>query len=110
MRLFFLLTLTLPTLLLAAPSNDLIRNAQITQRCQELLILRASKIKLKQRAQTLIDKNLKLLNRTPEKKKSLQKKMNFTLRALNDEKRLLELKIKNLEETIIRQGCPTPGL
>lgn len=107
--LIFLLIWPSMSILLAAPKNygeSIITDPSIRRRCQGLIDKRQEKIEIKQRLSSLISKNEKLNQLTPNNKKKLKEKFVKNHRDLVKEQALVKERISNLEETIVRRGCP----
>lgn len=78
----------------------------ITPKCHEFLKEREEKIGHKEKIQGLIFRNSKLQNKLPENRKTLLVRLQIHLQALEQEKMTTLNEIVNLEETIIKNGCP----
>ena len=87
-------------------SVDIINDPSISRRCQSLLQKRQKKIDIKNRLQGLKLRNERLQKITPKNKVSVKTKLERNLGRIGRELRLVKLKITDLEETIVRQGCP----
>lgn len=107
---FFLTALFSPILAQSQGTNpyerSVITDPSVSRRCQKLLKDRQEKISLKQRLEALIVRNEKLQKKTPPQKKSVKKKLVNNYKRLQNEHRLATMKIQNMEENIVRKGCP----
>lgn len=110
LKLFLLLFLFFNTLINCASSQDwhgsVIDNPILTSRCQELTEDRNNKVTFKQRLMGLINRNERLQKITPANKVTVRKKLDITHGRLKRELELSKLKLTNMEENIIRKGCP----
>jgi len=99
-------------LILSAPGRtkdyqtSVILDPSISKRCQSLIQKRNAKVQHKQKLQALIKRNKSLQKFTPEKKKSVLEKLKRNHRDLKHEHHLAVYRIDNMEENIVRQGCP----
>jgi hypothetical protein len=108
MRRYFLFTYLFFTL--SAPCQDLkrtvITDPSISRRCNALLEKRNKKITLRQRLQALLLRNERLTKIAPLEKITVRKKLKKSYGRLNNELRLINTKILNQEENLVRKGCP----
>ena len=97
------------------PANDepltgyekaIIEDPALSERCAALLTQRRQKIQAKQKLNSLIVRNQKLDGYVPQSRQTLIKKINTTQKKLEIELVETNQKIKKLEETIIKKGCP----
>jgi hypothetical protein len=91
--------------------EDYIRGAVITdpsttRRCEELMKERSEKITYKNRILSLLDKNKKLKQMTPENKTSILEILDQTRKALEEKLDKATQKIEESGEEILRVGCP----
>ncbi|MBF0297138.1 MAG: hypothetical protein HQK51_00325 [Oligoflexia bacterium] len=93
------------TTLLAA-EEDVIINPKISSRCDELIKTRDNRIMLKQKAVSLSQRIEKLKQQVPINKKTLVKKLEYISNRVSQQIQLMNLQAKNLEEDIVRRGCP----
>ncbi len=106
-----LISLIFHTYTFAQTADELALKRAITDpaigaRCNRLLKKRADKIEVKQRLNGLIERNKRLKKLAPKEKKSVLYNLSRNLLRLEQELRLSKLKIEDLEEQIIRKGCP----
>jgi hypothetical protein len=104
-----ILTVTTITLSAHATLNDLkdiIKDPVISRRCKALLLERNKKIRVQQRLNSMILRNKKLRDQLkPQQKVALQKlKLNRT--QLKNNLRLNQIRVRAMEESIVRKGCP----
>ncbi len=95
------------------PRNDdfdtiqgLIKDPVISRRCKSLLKERTKKMKIKQRLSAMMLRNDKLSNQLKPTQKTLSQRLKIHQTRLSNNFRLTELRIKSMEEDIIRKGCP----
>ncbi len=98
-------------LMAAGTDEEYIRGAVITdpattRRCEELIKERSEKITYKNRLLSLIDKNKKLKEMTPENKISIHETLDQTRKSLDEKLEKFTKKIQESGEEIIRVGCP----
>lgn len=84
----------------------IITDPSISRRCESLVGNRKKKIKHRQRLTYLSQRNKKLLKITPKEKISIKKVLKENQESILKEMRLTSLKIQDIEENIIRRGCP----
>lgn len=94
----------------AIPAQDfqrsVITDPSISRRCEGLLSERQQKIRHKQRLDSLLLRNQKVQSLTPPEKLTLKRKLESHNSRVQQEQRLALVQIQQLEETIVRQGCP----
>jgi hypothetical protein len=78
--------------------------------CQDLLKKRLATISLKQKAQAMLRRVESVSKETPPNKRSVREKLSYIYTSVNQKLRLLEYQINNLEEKIVRNGCPGVSL
>lgn len=86
--------------------GNLITDPAISRRCFTLVERRQEKLTIKQKIRALIKRNNWLQEVTPKNKKTVLIKLKQNMRHLKQEDGLIGIKISQLEETIIRSGCP----
>jgi len=86
--------------------TSVILDPSISKRCQALIEKRNDKVRHKQKLQALLKRNKRLQKHTPERKKSILAKLKRNGRELQHELHLALYRIDNMEENIVRQGCP----
>lgn len=86
--------------------QDIITSPVLSQRCKSLLKNRSQKIRVKQRLDSLIIRNNELLKSTKPEQKSVISRLTLTSAQLNNQLRLTNIQVKNMEENIVRKGCP----
>ena len=86
--------------------KDLIRDPALSFRCKALLSKRNEKVQVKQRLDALYNRTKSLWRKTPGNKKTLRDKLKLSGRQIKNHLRLSQLRIRHMEEDIIRKGCP----
>ena len=86
--------------------RDLITDPAISGRCKALLERRKSKIQIQQRLHALMRRNEKLLKQVPKDKDTIKSKLEFAQTKIDNDIRLSKLRIRKMEEDIVRRGCP----
>ncbi len=87
--------------------DQIISDPSITTRCKDILTKRHQKITIKQRLKELIKRSQKGLKNAEKGKRSTAKsRLELTMVKIKQEHRLISLKIKILEERLVRKGCP----
>lgn len=86
--------------------NDVINDPSISFRCKELIKDRNTKITVKQKLKSLLKRNEKLLTKTPDNKKSAKGRLEVSYNEIKNEIYLLNMRIRSMEEDIVRKGCP----
>lgn len=86
--------------------RESINDPSMSTRCKRLLTYRDQKVLLKQKSASLIKRAMKMEKIIPEHKKTVKKKMDIILNQLHQEQAILDFQINNLEEDIVRKGCP----
>lgn len=87
--------------------GSVITDPLITKRCEKLLESRQWHLQQKNKLAELIARNLDLQKSVPRNRKTLQEQIDRTFRDLKKEMRLKKIKLYNIEEKIIRSGCPS---
>jgi hypothetical protein len=86
--------------------RSVITDPAISRRCESMLEQRRRKIQNKQRLDALIVRNQTLQRAAPDNKVSVRKDLEQHLNRVQQERRLTLMQIQDIEETIVRQGCP----
>lgn len=86
--------------------RSVITDPAISRRCESMLEQRRQKIQNKQRLDALIVRNQTLQRSAPDNKVSVLKDLDQHLNRVQQERRLTLMQIQDIEETIVRQGCP----
>jgi hypothetical protein len=86
--------------------QDAITKPALSSRCKELFKERDYKIKMQQRLNALLQRNLDLIKKTPKNKSSLHTRYKSTQIKIKNELRVTNLNIETQEENIVRSGCP----
>ncbi len=79
----------------------------ISKRCQILVEEREKKKTYKQKLRSLLQENLRLQDETPLRKVSIKKKLELGQSRIEREVELAEMRLLNMEESLIRRGCPS---
>lgn len=85
---------------------DLITDPSVSLRCKELIKDRNTKVLTKQRMKDLLKRNEKMITKTPRHKKTVLSKLRLAYQELRNEIYLINVIIRNMEENIVRKGCP----
>lgn len=107
MKLIFALIITLQHAFLFAMDNEnMINSGAYSSRCTSLMQERNEKIHHIQKLKSLKKKTLSLKNKSEKKRPTAVKRLELSLLEIENNLRLSEMRLKNMEENIIRQGCP----
>lgn len=86
--------------------KDIIRDPVVSRRCKALLREREAKIKVQQRLNSLITRNKNLQRKLKKSQKITRRRLELNAVQLNNNFRLTQMRVKSMEEDIIRKGCP----
>jgi hypothetical protein len=86
--------------------KDVIIDPTISKRCKSLISQRNEKILTKQKINSLLQRNSKLIKHALKSKVTAIKRLEITKSSLNNNLRLTKFRIKAMEENIVRKGCP----
>jgi hypothetical protein len=86
--------------------KDIIRDPVISQRCKILLKRRSKKIRVQQKLNAMILRNKKAHDELKPSQKVTRQKLQLNKTQLRNNLKLVKLRIKSMEENIVRQGCP----
>lgn len=86
--------------------RSVITDPAISRRCESMLKKRRQKVQNKQRLDALVVRNQTLQRAAPENKVSVLKDLDRNLSRVQQERQLTLMQIQDIEETIVRQGCP----
>lgn len=86
--------------------KDIIKDPTVSRRCKSLISERNEKIRTKQKINSLLQRNNKLIKRAKKKQVSAIKRLEITKTSLLNNLRLTRYRIKAMEENIVRKGCP----
>lgn len=86
--------------------QDAITKPALSMRCKELHKERSRKIKIQQRLNSLLQQNKELIRKSPRAKDTLHARLESTQVKIKNELHLTNLQIENMEENIVRSGCP----
>jgi hypothetical protein len=87
-------------------TRKIITDPKVSLRCKEMLKNRNEKIQLKQKLKGLIKRTNRIIKRNNKARLSALQSIRRTNRKVKQEHYLTVLRIKSLEENIIRKGCP----
>ncbi len=106
--LLFTLGIFLTSVRIFAQSGQevIITDPSITSRCKSMLEKREELQSIKQKLVALKKRNENLLKKIPEEKISLKAKGDRAAKMLARESELNQFKLQNIEEEIIKNGCP----
>jgi hypothetical protein len=108
MKILTLLILILPSMTLGNIDSitDVIRDPAISRRCKALLKERSEKIIVQQKITSLLMRNQKLKNRAKNNQKVVLSKLNIMDTRLKNNLKLAKIRVKSMEESLVRKGCP----
>jgi hypothetical protein len=84
----------------------LITDPGLSTRCRELLLERNDKVKIRQRIADLHRRNQNLLNKVPPQRTAMKARLSANAITVRNELYLATMQVQNLEENIVRSGCP----
>lgn len=106
MRLILLISLFCFSIFAQSELDDLVTDPSVSLRCKELIKDRNAKVMTKQKMKDLLKRNEKMINKTPTYKKTVLSKLKLSYQELRNEIYLINIVIRNMEENIVRKGCP----
>ena len=107
MRLFLLLFLVFTALNIQANEiRDIIHDPAISRRCKALLSERTDKIRIQQKLNSLLLRNKKLQHKSKPNQKSVKTRLELNYIQVRNNLRLVQMRLKSMEENIVRKGCP----
>ncbi len=86
--------------------TDVIRDPAISRRCKALLKERSEKIIVQQKITSLLMRNQKLKYRAKNSQKVVLSKLNIMDTRLKNNLKLAKIRVKSMEESLVRKGCP----
>jgi len=86
--------------------RDIITDPAVSRRCKFLIQKRNEKVTVQQRLNSLLQRNEKLLQRVKPEERSIQTKLEFSRTRIKNTLSLTKLKVRKMEENIVRKGCP----
>jgi hypothetical protein len=86
--------------------RDIITDPAVSRRCKFLIKQRNKKVNIQQRLNSLLQRNEKLLQRVKDQEKTIKTKLEFSKTRIRNTLSLTKLKIRKMEENIVRKGCP----
>ena len=110
MRIFFILFISF----IFIPPNswgqnkitDVIEDPVISRRCKSLLRERTKKISIKQRLSAMILRNSRLTEKLKPNQQVAKQKLDLNKTQIENNLKLTQIRIRAMEEDIIRKGCP----
>ena len=86
---------------------DTYRPPSSSYHCKQLIRDRSENLEIKQKLVTLLDRNSFLIKNTPKEKESTFRNLVFLRGEIKFKLEKHILKLKSLEEKIVRRGCPS---
>lgn len=86
--------------------RDIIRDPSISRRCKSLIEERNEKIRTHQRLNALLNRSKKLQKIVKQNQVTAKSRIDITKTEIINNIRLTKLRIKTMEENIVRKGCP----
>jgi len=86
--------------------RDIIKDPTVSRRCKSLIRQRNDKKQMLQRLSSVLQRNNKLLKRLKTNQKSATQKLLLSKSEITNNIRLTKLRVKTMEENIVRKGCP----
>lgn len=86
--------------------SSVITDPVVSRRCKSLLREREKKIRIRQRLNSMILRNEKLQESLKESQKVAKQRLELNKTQLRNNLRLTAIRVKAMEENIIRKGCP----
>lgn len=86
--------------------RDIITDPAVSKRCKYLIDRRNDKIVIQQRLNSLLQRSEKLLKRVKPEEKSIKTNLDFAKTRIENTLSLTKLKVRKMEENIVRKGCP----
>ena len=85
---------------------DIIRDPSVSKRCKTLISARNEKIKVNQQLNSLLKRSKKLAKRVKPNQATSSQRLQINITEIQNNIRLSQLRIKTMEENIVRRGCP----
>lgn len=101
-----LLTISCSATAQVAGVVDIIRDPTVSKRCKTLISARNEKVKIHQRLNSLLKRTQKLNKRVKTNQKTVKQRLELNQTEIQNNIRLSKLRIKTMEENIVRRGCP----
>jgi hypothetical protein len=86
--------------------KDIIHDPAISRRCKALLSERTDKIKVQQKLNSLLLRNKKLQQKSKINQKTVKTRLELNYIQVKNNLRLTQMRLKSMEENIVRKGCP----
>lgn len=110
MKLFKIVFLFIVTTSLWAQDDALMQDAitkpALSLRCKELFNERADKIRMQQKLNGLLSRNQEMVKKSPNAKQAFHARLKASEIRIKNELHLTNLRIQEMEENIVRSGCP----
>lgn len=90
--------------------ENIINKPLLGKKCQFLLQERAGKLRHKEKLLDLRVRNLNVMSELKKTQKALRRNLELNAKQITRNIELNDLKLKNMEINIIRQGCPNISL
>jgi hypothetical protein len=87
-------------------NSQIVRDSLISERCKNLLLQRDRKVQIIQKLNDLKRRNLKLFTEVAPHKETYINKIEMTRNRINNNLLFEKTRLKNMEEKIVRRGCP----
>ncbi len=86
--------------------RDIIKDPTVSRRCKSLIRQRNDKKQMLQMLSSVLQRNNKLLKRTKTNQRSVTQKLALSKSEIVNNIRLTKLRVRSMEENIVRKGCP----
>lgn len=103
---FLLLLISIVSPAMGDEIRDIIHDPAISRRCKALLSERTDKIKIQQKLNSLMLRNKKLHQKAKPNQKTVKNRLELNYIQVKNNLRLVQMRLKSMEENIIRKGCP----
>ena len=91
---------------IAQSEMNILKEPILSRRCKNLLDDRQQKLSVEQRLTGMLIRNSELTSQAAEEQKTLKRRLELNKRQIENNLRLTKMRIKSMEENIIRNGCP----
>jgi len=86
--------------------RDIIKDPSVSRRCKSLIEARNEKIRTHQKLNALLNRSKKLNKIVKKNQITAKSRIDLTKTEISNNIRLTKLRIKTMEENIVRKGCP----
>lgn len=97
---------TQSTIAQVAGVKDLLRDPAISIRCKALMRERDEKIAIRQKLTSLLERSKSIKKSAPSNRKSALTNLEITQGEIQNYLRFVSLRVRSMEENIVRKGCP----